>query len=68
MFGILDWTTDILTMKTGIVSKELLPTGPHPPCPINHLSLLPLVGRLEEGDEEFKNEVGFKTPKPTSVL
>lgn len=47
VFGILGWTADILTMKTGIVPKELLLTGPHLPCPINHLSLLPLVGGLE---------------------
>ena len=47
MFRILDWTADILTIKTGVVPKELLLTGPHLLCSISHLSLLLLVGGLE---------------------
>lgn len=47
VFGVLGWTADILTTKTGLVPKELLLAGPHRPCPVTHLSLLPLVGGLE---------------------
>ena len=47
MFDGLDWTADVLTMKIGIVPKELLLSRSTLLGPINHLSPLPLVAGLE---------------------
>jgi hypothetical protein len=66
MFGILDWTAEILTTK--IVSPQRT-TSKHvytPPCSIKHLSP-PLVGGLEGRSKHLRTliKVGFEKSKPT---
>lgn len=62
---VLDWTADILTVKTGMAPKNFK-TGPQPSFPIILLSPLPLVNELERSFKCSRtlNKVTFEKSKP----
>ena len=65
---LLNWTAGILTTEIGIAPKELLLNRSTNPFPINHLSLLPLVGRIEGRLKHLRillTKVCFEKSKPT---
>ena len=70
MFDVLDQTVDMMTTQTGIIPQNYFQTGPYLPCPINHLSPLPLVGGLEKMLKCFRTliKIGFEKSKPTMQL
>ena len=66
----LDWSSGVLTMKSGITPKELLLNRFTSPFLINLLFPLPLVSRLERKLTYFRilNKVGFEKSKPTLTI
>ena len=73
LWTLLNWTCWYPEkMEIGITPKEILLNRSTSPCPIYHLSPLPLDGRLERGGQKiFKPlliKLSFEKSKPTNHI